>query len=691
MPYPRPKSYLHVPTLIKPYDVRTRPMHPPIENPFFGNKLKLCINAAWWSHLTGLFDRLRYRDAWAGTDEEIENAIRTIDEIEASLEDCTDSGCRDFLPSAPFISYAPNDPFRTPNLTPENYGLPPWYTNALISIPNVLSTDAMVNAVCIISEPFNLWNNFINQLEIIKGDPGLPRFTITVSGNGQVEIELVKQFQGGLVVFIEDNLLTSAKVVDLNSRDSLDVEDAIQLISGAIGSEATTTITEFNFADGGQHTITGYFVPNFNPLPGFGGGIRRVSLCGLKVLGEVDMFKLRQNSTNKCLLEQSLDGGETWATAFNYALCKPVATQNRYTSGAGGRLVYQESTDGGQTWQDAPPESDIRNNAGTLPPLSGSTAKCDGACSATEVIKQEILRQSAFLAGSADSAGFAGGIMAFLATIGISIPIVGIIIAIGVGVVLALGYTAFQAAFSDTSTWDKLRCHLHKYIADDGSFDAAAWNNVKNSLADDLSGFTKDHIWRLIDLMGAAGLTNAARIGAGSGCSDCADCAETWCKTFDFAGGMQGWTFRPIPTGECAAGQAGSYSGGGLRSEIYVYGGNTEWRHDGLSFVSPTINAKVSHVEVSYTLSRTGEYGGLLIAGTNFGDNFTYYPNVISPFTTDMSSPDNIVENVWFHVNDPNGYHEPDHPIPSFPMITITSVKMWGNGANPFGADNCTP
>jgi len=32
-------------------------------------------------------------------------------------------------------------------------------------------------------------------------------------------------------------------------------------------------------------------------------------------------FELRQSPTNDCILEQSLDGGETWSTAFDYSLC----------------------------------------------------------------------------------------------------------------------------------------------------------------------------------------------------------------------------------------------------------------------------------------------------------------------------------------------------------------------------------
>ena len=37
-------------------------------------------------------------------------------------------------------------------------------------------------------------------------------------------------------------------------------------------------------------------------------------------------YELRQNEENPCLLEQSVDGGETWTTAFNYSLCSPQQT-----------------------------------------------------------------------------------------------------------------------------------------------------------------------------------------------------------------------------------------------------------------------------------------------------------------------------------------------------------------------------
>jgi len=48
------------------------------------------------------------------------------------------------------------------------------------------------------------------------------------------------------------------------------------------------------------------------------------------MIGEDCMsFELRQNPDDTCLLEQSLDGGATWLTAFDYSLCSPATNPNQ--------------------------------------------------------------------------------------------------------------------------------------------------------------------------------------------------------------------------------------------------------------------------------------------------------------------------------------------------------------------------
>ena len=59
-------------------------------------------------------------------------------------------------------------------------------------------------------------------------------------------------------------------------------------------------------------------------------GIEQVS----KFLEGVDcmLFQLRQNPTDLCLLEQSFNGGETWFTVFNYALCESIVDGSSQTT-----------------------------------------------------------------------------------------------------------------------------------------------------------------------------------------------------------------------------------------------------------------------------------------------------------------------------------------------------------------------
>jgi hypothetical protein len=51
------------------------------------------MNTQWFSHVLGLLEVLRQRDAWEGTDEEIQAAIDAIDELEASMSECGGGGC----------------------------------------------------------------------------------------------------------------------------------------------------------------------------------------------------------------------------------------------------------------------------------------------------------------------------------------------------------------------------------------------------------------------------------------------------------------------------------------------------------------------------------------------------------------------------------------------------------------------
>jgi hypothetical protein len=55
-------------------DVLTPPSAGIADSPLYS----LCINAEWWSHISGKIRELAYRDAWEGTDTEVEDAIQVI-------------------------------------------------------------------------------------------------------------------------------------------------------------------------------------------------------------------------------------------------------------------------------------------------------------------------------------------------------------------------------------------------------------------------------------------------------------------------------------------------------------------------------------------------------------------------------------------------------------------------------------
>lgn len=84
-----------MPELLRPYDPRHTPLPPPTTGVFTAPFVRLCINAAWWSHVSGMIARLSYRDAWVGTDEEISDAIESVAKILNTGGVVTDCECND--------------------------------------------------------------------------------------------------------------------------------------------------------------------------------------------------------------------------------------------------------------------------------------------------------------------------------------------------------------------------------------------------------------------------------------------------------------------------------------------------------------------------------------------------------------------------------------------------------------------
>jgi len=231
-------------------------------------------------------------------------AQKLIIDPDCPEEPCED-GCLDYLPNSAFITYAPNDPFRTPDYTPPGYLLPPWYKNAGIPLPGVIPSDAMVNFL-------GIPNAFAVPTV------GFPRCRVSWSGSGQVEIEFVQIPQGGLALVTWDDNPLTLEVIDLTSIGAAEVL-SLGFVLGALGIETdaqvvNTRVQEYDFTTPGAHHIDVTFIPNVGIIDefvvGMGGGIRRVSLCGIM---EGTMPGVAFRFVAGCELEVSYNDGVDYA------------------------------------------------------------------------------------------------------------------------------------------------------------------------------------------------------------------------------------------------------------------------------------------------------------------------------------------------------------------------------------------
>lgn len=217
--------------------------------------------------------------------------------------------CTEYPAQTPFITYLPNDPFQTPNYTPPGYLLPPWYTNPGVPLPGIQPGDAMVNFLAF---PF-----FQGIPDIVP--VGLPRVTIPVNGEGVIEIECVQVPNGGYGFTSVDLDPGTFQLIDFNStsiNDIASLEAILQLFNLADEDFgiATSFVHEINVQGEGSHTVYLTFLPNIgsDTIFGFGGGIRRISLCGFDSPGVVPMPQLQ--IVNGCELQWRPTEAHPWVT-----------------------------------------------------------------------------------------------------------------------------------------------------------------------------------------------------------------------------------------------------------------------------------------------------------------------------------------------------------------------------------------
>jgi hypothetical protein len=207
----------------------------------------------------------------------------------AYIDDCAGAGCGqpppelppasccvEYAANSPIIEWNPGDPFRTPNMIPTGYNQPPWK----------LQGDGDVYT--------DLTRLPLNILDIITGldFDGFPRFKIRFSGAGKVQLHLLEIAFGGLALVTVDGNPLSAELIDLASIEAADLDSYLSIIELLTNDEIDgglqpIHIVEVEITEPGDHYIDVTMLPKISVenILGFGGGFRKVVLCGDNMQG----------------------------------------------------------------------------------------------------------------------------------------------------------------------------------------------------------------------------------------------------------------------------------------------------------------------------------------------------------------------------------------------------------------------
>ncbi len=392
--------------------------------------------------------------------------------------------------------------------------------------------------------------------------------------------------------------------------------------------------------------------------------------------GEEIMFRLRQNETDTCLLEQSLDGGLTWSLAFDYSLC---ARQGQFVSRFDEDGNMEVSYDGGQTWIPATTE-DPRLYAEPLPPLDippGDTLRCKAAANATGNMKVSIDQ----LIADSGAWGSVSGLVAVLLGVLVTVGIIGtggalapILLSIAAGLI-GVGSTAFAAAFT-TTVYDTLQCIFYCNMPETGVLSEADLAAIKTEIAFQIGGIAGDHLVNVLNMIGLIAtnnLTRKSQTERNAVCTGCGDCA--WCYDFDATSGLQNWR-----VGVPGHPLYGIWSGSGFSpTKINQQPADSDY------------NATVIYISwpTNTTILGCRVYLSAVPAGNV---NCWTGPNVYGS-TTRQVLTGQLQE--WFFnhdwvENEFSVYLDKNPGSPLFIVPQIVRVKIWGMGANPFGVNNCT-
>lgn len=284
-------------------------------------------NLRWAKLIEGFVQHLTEITAWAEAEDEnfhgIQQIITFLERIDVPFVFPEESGCNNFLPSAAFVSYYPQNPYNQPDFVPDDYLVPPFFVNDELEYPEIMgykATDVFIAPASINIDPIDLIT--LN----------LPRIEITVKGGGQLEIDFLSVQAGSAAIL---KIGSMPNIIDIITGGI--IEEGVRIIdlnndSLSIPPESDIVISEEVNIEAEPDELTTVFIvfmpvidDSLIPLA-LGGGIRQIGLCAFESMaGSTGVEDIRFNQET-CFLEKRINGEWQAVEGWEYlAECLGVA------------------------------------------------------------------------------------------------------------------------------------------------------------------------------------------------------------------------------------------------------------------------------------------------------------------------------------------------------------------------------
>lgn len=458
----------------------------------------------------GALANLAHAHKW---DEDVAHTAREVAWVWQQIIDGMEWGCgvpetecRDFPPYAGFIEWHPTNPFIEPNEVPSGYIFPPF---------QIVTSDNLLQFLGYsIGDVLTDLTRFYSGTGVLT-DPesGFARFRLNLTGVGRVQLYLLAFPLGGFALVTTDDNPLSAVFVDTE----------MDLTSAPIETNEEI-INEIIFETGGDHHIDVTFIPKLNDainFIGYGGGLRKVKLCGFEEMDEIAMFDIRQDPTRPCIVQKRPDEGAAWVDAVNIQLCPPKIRVNN------GVIEWQ---DGDGDWHEVDTGDEREDGTAPIPYPSNPDGACLAAENITAVYQSALTEIRSGITASRDLVAIAAGISGIM-TAFMPLALVTTIAFSLTAAALAVGGAGLDDML-DTESLDNFKCSVYCNIEPDGSITASDYTALRASMA--TWGATVEleiiNIW--LDAFGSVGLQRMAKAGGiTTGNCACEDC-ETITLTY---------------------------------------------------------------------------------------------------------------------------------------------------------------